>query len=79
MGYHNRKITKGILGTISKVKEEIEEFEDAQEQKNKILQIVELSDIYGALEKLAEQYYLTMDDLKKMSDKTKSAFMDGDR
>ena len=36
--------------------------------------MMELSDIYGALEAIAEKYQLTMDDLKKMSDSTKRAF-----
>lgn len=79
MGYHKNQIIKGTLGKISKVEEEIEEFKDAEEQENKILCVVELSDIYGALELVASTYGLTMDDLKKMSDCTKSAFQDGTR
>ena len=79
MGYHDREIEKGEIGYISKVEEEVEEYKDALEQDNIILQLVELSDIYGALEALAKRYNLTMDNLKKMSDRTKSAFLDGSR
>lgn len=79
MGYHKREISKGILGKISKIEEEVEEFKDAEAQGNKILCMVELSDMYGALEQLASNYGLTMDDLKKMSDCTVSAFKDGTR
>lgn len=80
MPYHKRIIQKGELGKISKIKEELEEYEDAVEQHNYIMQQLELSDLYGALESLAENLYnLTMEDLKIMSDTTKSAFKDGTR
>ncbi len=78
-GYHLRPIVKGTLGTISKIEEELDEFREAIEQSNKVLQICELCDIYGALELLAQSYNLSMDDLKKMSDRTKAAFLNGDR
>ena len=79
MGYHKKEIKKGKLGTISKVIEEIEEFIDANEQGIKIMEHLELSDIYGALESLAMSYDLSMDDLQKMSNATKNAFSSGDR
>ena len=79
MSYHKRNITKGILGDISKVQEEIEEYLDAKEQKCYIMELVELSDIYGALESLCETYKISMEDLKIMSDITKRAFKSGDR
>lgn len=50
MGYHLRKIEKGELGKFSKVVEEFEEFLDALEQHNYIMALVELSDMYGAIE-----------------------------
>jgi len=31
MGYHKRKITKGVLGEYSKIQEEMEELKDAVE------------------------------------------------
>ena len=78
-GYHLYNITKGKLGKISKLKEEMEEFEDALAQDCKLMAMVELSDIYGALEALAETYNLTMQDLAVFSDITKRAFINGVR
>lgn len=40
---------------------------------------LELADIYGALEAVAESHNLTMKDLKKMSNLTKRAFKSGSR
>lgn len=79
MGYHKRKIVRGTLGEISKVQEEVDEFIDAKEQGIIIMEMLELSDIFGALEALAHTYDLSIDDLKKMSDATKEAFEDGTR
>lgn len=79
MGYHKTKIAKGELGTPSKIREELLEYEDAILQNNKIMVMLELSDLYGAIEALADKYNLTMNDLKIMSDATKSAFKDGTR
>jgi ATP phosphoribosyltransferase regulatory subunit HisZ len=78
-GYHLNKISKGIYGEASKIQEELDELNDALKQDNKILALVELSDIYGALEAVAEKYNITMDDLKKMSNATKRAFNKGIR
>ena len=41
--------------------------------------IVELADIYGALEAVAKSHNLSMKDLKKMSKLTKRAFKNGHR
>jgi len=79
IGYHVRKIEKGELGQLSKIKEELEEAMDANEQKNKIMELTELSDIYGALEARAQTLGFQMEDLKKMSDVTKRAFLSGRR
>tara|TARA_B100000745_G_scaffold192726_1_gene126766 strand:+ start:31659 stop:31901 length:243 start_codon:yes stop_codon:yes gene_type:complete len=79
MGYHIRPIQKGVLGTPSKIQEELDELKDAIEQDVKILAIVELSDIYGALEAVADSYGMTMQDLAKMHQCTKRAFLSGDR
>lgn len=78
-GYHLKEIKKGKLGKISKVQEEIEEFKDAIQQDCKIMAILELSDIYGALEEVAKDFNLEMKDLKKMSNITKRAFKNGHR
>lgn len=79
MSYHLKKIKKGELGKISKVQEEIDEYKDALNQKCEIMAVLELSDIYGALEAVAISHNLTMKDLKKMSNLTKRAFASGHR
>lgn len=80
MGYHLREITtKGLYGRTSKIREELEELEESLEQENKILALVELSDLYGALEGVAESLGTNMTELRVMSDATKRAFRDGTR
>jgi len=81
MGYHKRPIKKGEVGEISKIEEEIDELKEAIEQYNSILALVELSDIYGAIECYLEKHFsdFTMEDLKSMSDATRRAFEDGSR
>lgn len=80
MGYHKKIISKGIYGEFSKIKEELQELEDAFEQNDKILQMCELTDLIGAIEGYAQKYfYLTLGDLKKFSDKTKNAFRENKR
>lgn len=77
MAYHKNVIEKGILGEISKIQEEYDELYDAYLQEDKILQICELTDLIGAIESFAENKFgLTISDLKKFSDKTKSAFIE---
>lgn len=78
-GYHISKIKKGELGNISKVIEEINEYKDAKKQNCKIMEIVELRDIYGSLEAVAKSYDISMKDLKKFSKITKRAFKNGFR
>lgn len=48
-GYHLSEIPRGILGQYSKVMEEFIEFADAVNQDCKIMAIVELSDLLGAM------------------------------
>lgn len=80
MGYHIRKIQKGHYGEVSKIREELEELEDALEQDNIIMALVELSDMFGAMEAYIENHFgMDMSDLQIMSDATKRAFKDGNR
>jgi len=80
MGYHKREIKKGVLGEFSKVQEEFTELFDAFEQTDKVLQICELTDLLGAIESFSEkQFNLTIEDLMKFTNKTKSAFEEGSR
>jgi phosphoribosyl-ATP pyrophosphohydrolase len=78
-GYHLRSIEKGILGDVSKIKEEVEELLDANEQGSLIMCLVECSDIYGALEAYVQSKGLTMQDLELFSEITKRAFRNGKR
>lgn len=78
-GYHTREIKRGVLGQSSKIREELEELEDAEEQENTILAHCELADLYGALRACAMSYDLTMEDLEKMANATERAFSDGSR
>ncbi len=80
MGYHKTIIKKGVLGEFSKIKEEFDELTDAFEQGDKILQLCELSDLLGAIEEYSEsKLNMSLNDLIKFSDKTKSAFKENKR
>ena len=80
-GYHKAKIKKGILGEISKIQEELDEVKDAVVQACTIMELVELSDLFGAIESYLEKHHPNTDmlDLQKMSDITKRAFTSGER
>jgi len=80
-GYHLTKIAKGEIGESSKLLEEIEELIDAEKQNCKIMILVELSDLYGAMELYLEHNFtgISMKDLSKMSKITRRAFETGAR
>ena len=78
-GYHITPIVKGVYGELSKIQEELDEAKDALAQGSEIMFLVELADLYGALEYVVERHGHTMDDLKKFSDITKRAFINGHR
>lgn len=78
-GYHLRPIKKGILGEISKIVEEVEELQDAGAQGVVIMELVELSDLYGAIKARVEQLGHTMEDIERMSAVTARAFQNGKR
>lgn len=79
-GYHKAKIKKGHIGEISKIDEELNELKDALNQKCTIMALVELSDLYGAIEAYVNKNFnIRMRDLKKMSKITKRAFRNGYR
>ena len=80
MGYHKRVIEKGKLGNFSKIREEYEELLDAFEQKDKILQLCEMSDLIGAIEAYAsEKFNISLEDIISFSEKTKKAFKEKKR
>jgi hypothetical protein len=82
MGYHTRKITKGKVGEVSKIKEEVDELMDAAAQPEAdLLMLIEMSDIVGSIKLYLSKHHPTMTirHLEKMADLTASAFKDGDR
>lgn len=81
MGYHVRNIKKGQTGEISKIREEVDELEDAVEQGATLMALLELSDIIGAITLYLGKHHpsLSVYDLIKMADRTRSAFEDGSR
>lgn len=80
-GYHLANIEKRRYGSLGKIQEETEELLDAHRQGCHIMVLIELADLYGAIEGfLAENYPdRTMGDLKKFSDITRRAFINGHR
>lgn len=80
MGYHAKKIQKGELGHASKIREEYEEFVDAYDQGNPVMELVELSDLLGAIEAYTLNHYdIELRGLIVMTRATQSAFKDGSR
>lgn len=80
-GYHSKEISKGVLGEITKIAEELEELKDAHEQGNKILELCELADLVGAIKFYLQKHHpdIQMSDLLIMADATDKAFKDGSR
>lgn len=81
-GYHVADIPRGEYGEISKILEEAAELKDAMEQGNKVMVIIELSDLIGAIDGYMEKHYgnkLTIDNLLTMAEATKRAFKYGHR
>lgn len=81
VGYHLTDIEKGNIGELSKVREELDEALDAEAQCCKVMLLVELSDMLGAIEAYLEKHIpgVTLDDLRSMSDITRRAFRSGAR
>lgn len=80
-GYHLKPIEKGVLGEVSKIEEELNELKDALEQKSKIMALVELSDMLGAIDYLLKKQFpgTSVEDLAVMSRITARAFKNGAR
>lgn len=66
-GYHRIKIKKGKFGELSKIREELEEAEDAEYQKQDIMLLIELSDMIGAIRGVADKYGMSIDQLSAFS------------
>lgn len=67
--WHEAEIEKGVLGQLTKVREELDEAFDAEEQGQVLMLMFELSDIIGACGLVAERYGLNLDDLVMFSKK----------
>ena len=79
-GYHNALIPKNNVGTFEKILEEFEELKDAKMSKNKIMELVEISDLIGAIELyVKKEYNISMNDLDIMNKTTQRAFLNGRR
>ena len=80
-GYHISEIKKGIFGHLSKIQEELDELKDAEMQGVRILMLVELSDLVGAIEQYLKIHLpgYTLHDLQEMAALTRKAFKEGRR
>lgn len=80
-GYHQIMMPKGVIGEASKILEEALELWDAHSQKNPIMELVELSDLMGAIQLYLHKQHpsITLDELLRMSEVTQRAFKNGRR
>lgn len=80
-GYHLNTIPKGSIGDSSKILEELLELQDAEAQGAKVMALVELSDLIGAVDHYLRKNYpaITLSDLVIMSAITERAFRNGRR
>ena len=80
-GYHVTEIPKGTLGSSSKLLEEVLELIDAEKQDCKIMALIELADLVGALHLYLEKNAagISLGDLEKFSAITRRAFENGHR
>lgn len=79
IGYHLENIPKAKFGTFEKIVEEFLELKDAHAQKVVVMELVELSDLLGAIDGYVSKYNLTLSDLIAMKDVTKRVFENGHR
>ena len=81
-GYHLKDIAKEKIGTAQKIGEEVEELFDSLKQDNPIMALIELSDTIGAIEMFLETKFqgtITLEDLIRMKNTTKRAFVNKKR
>lgn len=81
-GYHAVKFPKGTPGEADKILEETAEFLDAHLRGKKIMALVELSDLVGAIEAYLEREYgdkVVLADILAMSSLTRQSFRVGER
>jgi phosphoribosyl-ATP pyrophosphohydrolase len=68
MKFHVDEIEKGVYGELSKIKEELQEAYDAEKQGVRLMLLIELSDIIGAVGGVAEKHGMSLDDLIKFAE-----------
>ena len=80
-GYHLADIPRGVYGELSKIREELEELQDAHDQGVRVMVLCELSDLIGAVRGFLRCEFpdVSLNDLVKMADVTERAFEAGDR
>lgn len=78
-GYHITTIPLGVYGKPSKITEEYLEFLDAVQQNNRLMSLLECSDLIGAIKGYAEANGSCLEDLLVMLAATERAFNDGTR
>lgn len=80
-GYHLVHIPKGEVGEVSKIEEEVLELRDAHDQGATIMELIELSDLIGAITLYLERYHPStqLHDLQVMAAITRRAFENGHR
>lgn len=80
-GYHLTPISRGVPGEISKIREELEELEDAAMQGIKVMELCEVSDMIQAVRLYLRKYHpgYSLEDMIKMADVTERAFISGSR
>lgn len=81
IGYHIARISRGVFGESSKIREELEEFLDAECQGVKLMELQELSDMIGAIQGYVENKHpgTKLQDLIRMAQITDRAFKSGER
>lgn len=81
VGYHLAYIPKGELGEVSKIVEELAELKDAVAQDCRVMQLVEMSDMMGAMQAFLDRHHdgYHLEDLWKMQHITERAFRNGHR
>lgn len=80
MSYHLRPIPRGDFGEASKIIEEAVEFEDAILQDCKVMALMELSDLVGAIRGYLDKHHpgTTIGDLRIMAAITARVHTSGD-
>lgn len=80
-GYHETIIPKYKIGEVGKITEEYYEFMDAIKNKNKLMALIELSDLIGSIEHYLKEEFpgINMQDLEIMNKTTQKAFINGRR